>query len=61
MSGTVHLTPAHAARIATPPLAGQKTSHTVLRIENFMKSVRYRKARRLIETLKPMVSRWSST
>ncbi|MBY0226650.1 MAG: FAD-binding protein [Hyphomicrobium sp.] len=51
VSGTVHLTPAHAARIATPPLAGETTSLTALRVENFMKSVRYRKGR-LIETLK---------
>lgn len=51
VSGTVHLTPAHAARITTPPLAGHKSSLTALRIENFMKSVRYRK-RRLIEVLR---------
>src|SRR5665647_995213 len=43
VSGTVHLTPGHAARLGTAPLAGQKTSLTALRIENFMKSVRYRK------------------
>jgi len=51
VSGTVHLTSGHAARIGTAPLAGQKTSLTALRIENFMKSVRYRKSR-LIDALK---------
>jgi glycolate oxidase FAD binding subunit len=51
VSGTVHLTPGHAARLGTSPLAGQKTSLTALRIENFMKSVRYRKSR-LIDVLK---------
>jgi glycolate oxidase FAD binding subunit len=35
----------------TPPLAGHKTSLTALRIENFMKSVRYRKGR-LIDVLR---------
>lgn len=51
VSGTVHLSPIPASRIATAPLAGLKTSLTALRIENFMKSVRYRKGR-LKELLK---------
>jgi len=50
VSGTVHLSAAQAARLQVPALAGQKTTVTALRIENFMKSVRYRKAR-LVETL----------
>jgi glycolate oxidase FAD binding subunit len=45
VSGTVHLSQAPASRIATAPLAGLRTSLTALRIENFMKSVRYRKGR----------------
>jgi glycolate oxidase FAD binding subunit len=51
VSGTVHLTAKHAARIATAPIGGRATSITALRIENFMKSVRYRKGR-LMEALK---------
>ena len=51
VSGTVHLTAKHASRLATPPLGGRATSMTALRIENFMKSVRYRKGR-LMEALK---------
>ncbi len=50
VSGTVHLSAVQAARLQVPVLAGQKTTVTALRIENFMKSVRYRKAR-LVETL----------
>jgi glycolate oxidase FAD binding subunit len=45
VSGTVHYTAGHAARLKTAGLQGEKTSVTALRIENFMKSVRYRKAR----------------
>jgi glycolate oxidase FAD binding subunit len=53
VSSTVHLGPKHAARLrlATHPAGGQAISLTALRIENFMKSVRYRKGR-LMEALK---------
>jgi glycolate oxidase FAD binding subunit len=50
VSGTVHLPAAHAERL-TAPATGMRTSLTAIRIENFMKSVRYRKSR-LIDTLK---------
>lgn len=45
VSGAVHLSQAVASRLATAPLVGLRTSLTALRIENFMKSVRYRKER----------------
>jgi glycolate oxidase FAD binding subunit len=51
VSGTVHLAAKHAARLTTRPGGGAAVSLTALRIENFMKSVRYRKGR-LIEALK---------
>ena len=51
VSGTVHLPAKHAARIMTPQIGSRNTPLTALRIENFMKSVRYRKGR-LIEALK---------
>ena len=50
VSGTVHLSPGHAGRLQTAAVKGRKTSLTALRIENFMKSVRYRKDR-LVDAL----------
>jgi glycolate oxidase FAD binding subunit len=43
VSGAVHLAPAHVARIAEPSVARTAASVTAIRIENFMKSVNYRK------------------
>lgn len=61
VSGTAHFTAGHAARLKSVEalgMSGQQTSLTVLRIENFMKSVRYRRDR-LIDALsaygRPMV------
>jgi glycolate oxidase FAD binding subunit len=51
VSGTVHLPAAHAQRLSIPSIGASRTALTAIRIENFMKSVRYRKGR-LIETLK---------
>ena len=51
VSGTIHLTAAHAQRLSIPGLGAVRTSLTAIRIENFMKSVRYRKSR-LMERLK---------
>ena len=43
VSGAVHLQPALAARLEHRALAGQRQAITALRIENFAKSVAYRK------------------
>ncbi len=51
ISGAVHLQASQVARMGQPALAGIKTSMTAIRIENFMKSVAYRKSQ-LIELLK---------
>jgi glycolate oxidase FAD binding subunit len=51
VSGTAHLPAAHAARLQTAGIAGTKAPLTAIRIENFMKSVLYRKGR-LIDLLK---------
>ena len=45
VSGTVHLTPVLASRLKTGDLSEDKKSITALRIENFSKSVTYRKER----------------
>ena len=51
VSGTVHVPAKHAERLATKIPGAKGLSLTAIRIENFMKSVRYRKSR-LIEALK---------
>ncbi len=51
VSGTTHLPAAHAARLQTPGVAALSAPVTAIRIENFMKSVLYRKSR-LAEALK---------
>jgi glycolate oxidase FAD binding subunit len=51
VSGTTHLPAAHAAQLQTPGVAVMKAPVTAIRIENFMKSVLYRKGR-LAEALK---------
>jgi glycolate oxidase FAD binding subunit len=43
VSGAVHLQPALAARLGHQALAGQRQAITALRIENFARSVAYRK------------------
>jgi glycolate oxidase FAD binding subunit len=43
VSGTIHLPTAHVGRLQTPGLAALKVPVTAIRIENFMKSVLYRK------------------
>ncbi len=50
VAGTLHLSAAQAARLQTPAVAAQQASITAIRIENFMKSVRYRKSQ-LIDAL----------
>ncbi len=50
VSGTVHLNAAHAERLPSAGLQGRAVPVTAIRIENFMKSVLYRKGR-LIDLL----------
>lgn len=52
VSGAVHLCAAHAARLNVLKFNNGDTSFTALRIENFMKSVQYRK-NKLAEHLAP--------
>jgi glycolate oxidase FAD binding subunit len=50
VSGTVHLSQALAGRLSQEELRGEKKSLTAIRIENFTKSIAYRKGK-LIELL----------
>ncbi len=55
VSGTVHLTPALAARLRHKGLAGETRSLTAIRLENFTRSISYRK-----EKLKDLLSAYGA-